>query len=77
MRTAKSFSLVIISLLFSSFLLVGLSPDLDESRSNQEERLSLSDIIKHSSRNSNDWSASGNAANPAVMNSIDTSSNNK
>ena len=77
MRKAKSFSLVIITLLFSSILLAGISPDFDESRSNQEERLSVDNIIKQSSRSTNDWSASGNAANPAVMNSIDTSSNNE
>ena len=77
MRKAKSFSLIIITLLFSSILLAGLSPDFDESMSNQEERLSVDNIIKQSFRNTNDWSASGNAANPAVMNSIDTSSNNE
>ena len=77
MRKAKSFSLVIITLLFSSILLAGISPDFDESRSNQEERLSVDNFIKQSSRSTNDWSASGNAANPAVMNSIDTSSNNE
>ena len=77
MRVAKSFSLVVIILLLSSILLVSLSPDFDESNDTQQKIFSDNDFTNFSPRSSNDWSASGNAANPAIMNSIDTSSNNE
>ena len=77
MRTAKSLSLVVIVLLFSSVLLMSTSSNLDESNTTTEERFSFEKQTYFSTKSSSDWSASGSASNPAVMNSIDTSSNNE
>ncbi|MEC7179089.1 MAG: hypothetical protein VXW28_07325, partial [Candidatus Thermoplasmatota archaeon] len=77
MRTAKSLSLVVIALLFSSVLLMSTSSNLDESNTTTEERFSFEKQTHFSTKSSSDWSASGSATNPAVMNSIDTSSNNE
>ena len=77
MRIAKSFSLVIIILLFLSILSTTLLSDYEGASEFQTELSPHDNISDFSPRNSNDWSASGNAANPVIMNSIDTSSNNE
>ena len=73
----KTFNFVIITLIFSSILLDGISPLILMRICLKEMDLLVDNIIKQSYRSTNDWSASGNAANPAVMNSVDTSSNNE
>ena len=75
----KRLSFVSVVLIIASLLLLSLNPLIDnEDKQNEDNRGLLHlDRSKLSLKNSNDWSASGSAANPAVLRSVDTSPSNE
>ena len=79
MSDTKSFNLFTAILIILSLTLVSLAPFAEnETDSVFEPVLSDGDFSsKYSLRNSNDWSASGTASNPAVLRSVDASGSNE
>lgn len=79
MLTTKPLSFVSVVLIIASLLLLSLNPLIDNEDKQSEDNIGLLhlDRSKLSLKNSNDWSASGSAANPAVLRSVDTSPSNE
>ena len=75
----KRLSFVSVVLIIASLLLLSLNPLIDNEDKQSEDNIGLLhlDRSKLSLKNSNDWSASGSAANPAVLRSVDTSPSNE
>ena len=79
MHMTKRLSFVSVVLIIASLLLLSLNPLIDNEDKQNEDNMGLLhlDRSKLSLKNSNDWSASGSAANPAVLRSVDTSPSNE
>ena len=79
MLTTKPLSFVSVVLIIASLLLLSLNPLIEHEDKQNEDNMGLLhlDRSKLSLKNSNDWSASGSAANPAVLRSVDTSPSNE
>ena len=72
-------SFVSVVLIIASLLLLSLNPLIDNEEIQNEDSIVLFDLdrSKLSLKNTNDWSASGSAANPAVLRSVDSSPSNE
>ncbi len=79
MHMTKRLSFVSVVLIIASLLLLSLNPLIDNEDKQNDDNMGLLhlDRSKLSLKNSNDWSASGSAANPAVLRSVDTSPSNE
>ena len=79
MPKTKPMIFVTVFFIIASLLLMSANPLIDHQNVQDEDALILSHNpdSKLTLRNSNDWSATGNAANPAVLRSLDTSPNNE
>ena len=80
MRANVSSSRILISSVITILILSSLSGIFNvnyETEGNEESIDKNSFRASFSSKNNNDWSASGSAANPVVARAIDTSSNNE
>ena len=79
MPKTKPFNFVIVVFIIASLLLMCANPLIDHEDLSNEDTLILphNPESKLTLRNSNDWSATGSAANPAVLRSLDTSPNNE
>ena len=79
MSMTKRCNFVTVVFIIASLIMMSYNPLIDHEDLPKGNGLILVDDVevKFSSKNSNDWSASGNAANPAVLRSVDTSLNNE
>ena len=79
MSMTKRCNFVTVVFIIASLIMMSYNPLIDHEDLPKGNGLILVDDVevKFSPKNSNDWSASGNAANPAVLRSVDTSLNNE